>query len=49
MNTLPPTIETKDLDDDRDTRRVGYGIVLALMDLLAGGDRLPAAITSTIA
>jgi epimerase transport system membrane fusion protein len=31
MNTLPPTIESGDLDDDRDTRRVGYGIVLVLM------------------
>lgn len=31
MNTLPPAIEAKDLDDDRDTRRMGYGIVLALM------------------
>lgn len=49
MNTLPPTIEAKDLDDDRDTRRVGYGIVLALMDPFAGGDRLPAAIASTMA
>ena len=49
MNTLPPTIETKDLDDDRDTRRVGYGIVLALMDPFTGGARLPAAIASTMA